>query len=86
MLNVTRETKATLSARAGGRVIAWHTDKERDILSIATTGDRVKLSPVEARNLAAWLIRAADGLGDPDRSPLSTAKLPGDGTGSRLWR
>jgi hypothetical protein len=87
MLNVTRETKATLTARAGGKVLAWHTDRERGVLSVAVPGDRAKLSPVEARNLAAWLLETADVLDTPDRSPLRTAKLPGDtATGSRLWR
>ncbi|MFE9256526.1 hypothetical protein [Streptomyces sp. NPDC006879] len=75
MLNVTRETKATLAARNGGRVIAWHNDKERGTLSVAVPGDRAKLTPVEARNLAAWLIDAAKAIEAPDRSPLRTATL-----------
>ncbi|MHC0429248.1 hypothetical protein ACX6XY_03540 [Streptomyces sp. O3] len=81
MLNVTRETKATLAARNGGRVIAWHNDKERGTLSLAVPGDRAKLTPVEARNLAAWLIDAAKAIETPDRSPLRTATLR---TGERV--
>lgn len=72
MLNVTRETKATLPARNGGRVIAWHNDKERGMLSLAVPGDRTKLTPTEARNLAAWLIGAAKSVEGPDHSPHTT--------------
>ncbi|MBD0712575.1 hypothetical protein OHA38_20340 [Streptomyces sp. NBC_01732] len=75
MLNVTRETKATLAAKNGGRVLAWHNDKERGTLSVAVPGDRARLTPVEARNLAAWLIDAAKAIETPDHSPLRTAML-----------
>ncbi|MEU9388691.1 hypothetical protein AB0D86_01660 [Streptomyces sp. NPDC048324] len=75
MLNVTRETKATLAAQNGGRVLAWHNDKERGTLSVAVPGDRAKLTPTEARNLAAWLIDAAKAIESPDRTPLRTAML-----------
>ena len=59
MFTVSRETKATLVTQAGGKVVGWHTDKESRHVSIAVPGDRAKLTPVEARNLAAWLIDAA---------------------------
>ncbi|OKH90457.1 hypothetical protein [Streptomyces uncialis] len=75
MLNVTRETKGTLTVKGGGRVLAWHNDKERGVLSVAIPGDRVKLTPDEARVLAAWLIDAAKAVEVPDRSPLRAARL-----------
>ncbi|GAB2572636.1 hypothetical protein GCM10027168_01840 [Streptomyces capparidis] len=83
MLNVTRETKATLAAKGGGRVLAWHNDKERGTLSVAVPGDRVKLTPTEARNLAAWLIDAANAVETPDRSPLRTARVHAEARASR---
>ncbi|MFD7611012.1 hypothetical protein [Streptomyces sp. NPDC059828] len=70
MLNVTQETKATLTTRNGGRVLAWYTDKEREAVSVAVPGDRVKLSPVEARNLAAWLMEAAKAVEEPNSPPI----------------
>lgn len=75
MLNVTRETKATLATKNGGRVLAWHNDKERGTLSLAVPGDRARITPTEARNLAAWLIDAAKAVEAPDRTPLRTAML-----------
>ncbi|MET9602564.1 hypothetical protein [Streptomyces sp. NPDC006459] len=74
-MQVTRETKATLTAKNGGRVVAWHSDREPNFLSMAVPGDRVKLTPVEARNFAAWLIDAANSAETVDRSPLRTATL-----------
>lgn len=83
MMDVTRETKATLTAKNGGRVVAWHNDREPRTLSVAVPGDRAKLSPVEARNLAAWLIDAANAVETVDRSPLRTAAL--GGASPRNW-
>ncbi|MFF4424184.1 hypothetical protein ACFY04_25945 [Streptomyces sp. NPDC001549] len=83
MMNVSRETKATLTARDGGRVIAWHNDREPRTLSLAVPSDRAKLSPVEARNLAAWLIEAAKAVELEDRSPFRTATL--GGASPRTW-
>lgn len=57
-LNETREVKATLTADTG-RVLAWSTDKEPRHISIAVPGDRAKLTPVQARELADWLIARA---------------------------
>lgn len=58
-LSITTETKATLNA-AHGRVLAWHNDKEPAQISIAVPGDRAGMSPLDARVLAAWLIKMAD--------------------------
>lgn len=75
MFTVTRETKATLTTQAGGKVVGWHNDKEARHVSIAVPGDRAKLTPVEARNLAAWLIDAAKAVEAPDlASALRTAE------------
>ncbi|MEU4950746.1 hypothetical protein [Streptomyces lavendulae] len=74
-MQVTRETKATLTAKNGGRVLAWHSDREPNLLSLAVPGDRVKLTPAEARNFAAWLIDAANSAEIVERSPLRTATL-----------
>jgi hypothetical protein len=71
MLNVTKEVKATLTATTG-RVIAWHNDKERGAISIAVPGDRAKLSPVQARNLAAWLIKEANAIEEVDVAARSS--------------
>jgi hypothetical protein len=68
MFSVQRETKATLAAKNGGRVVAWYNDKETGAVSIAVPGDRAKLTPVEARNLAAWLLEAASTLESPVRT------------------
>ncbi|GAA0660192.1 hypothetical protein GCM10010193_08900 [Kitasatospora atroaurantiaca] len=85
MFTVSRETKATLVTQAGGKVVGWHNDKEARHVSIAVPGDRAKLTPVEARNLAAWLIDAAREAEkvEGDRSPLRTATL---GTAERVAR
>jgi hypothetical protein len=58
-INVTRETKATVSAQNGGRVLAWTNDKEPNVISVAVPGDRAKLTPLEARELAAYLNEVA---------------------------
>jgi hypothetical protein len=58
-INVTRETKATVTATNGGRVLAWTNDKEPNLISVAVPGDRAKLSPGEARELAAYLNEVA---------------------------
>lgn len=52
----TRETKAELTAEKGGRVIAWHNDREAGLISLAVPGDRAKLTPAEARALGQWLL------------------------------
>ncbi|MFJ4666751.1 hypothetical protein [Kitasatospora purpeofusca] len=76
MFNVTRETKAVLTTQAGGKVVGWYNDRETRHVSIAVPGDRAKLTPVEARNLAAWLIDAAKEADRPDvMSGLRTATL-----------
>jgi hypothetical protein len=59
MMNETRETKATMNG-AVGRVIAWHNDKEVSHVSLAVPGDRVKLTPAQARALGKWLMDHAD--------------------------
>ncbi|MGY1436667.1 hypothetical protein [Streptomyces reniochalinae] len=61
MLNVTRETKATMNG-AVGRVIGWHNDKEVSHLSLAIPGDRAKLTPAQAKALAKWLNETADAI------------------------
>lgn len=58
-INVTRETKATVTATNGGRVLAWTNDREPNLISVAVPGDRAKLSPSEARELAAYLNEVA---------------------------
>jgi hypothetical protein len=58
-INVTRETKATVTATNGGRVLAWTNDKEPNVISVAVPGDRAKLTPREARELAAYLNEVA---------------------------
>ncbi|MFB7675617.1 hypothetical protein ACFC26_29835 [Kitasatospora purpeofusca] len=84
MFNVTRETKAVLTTQAGGKVVGWYNDRETRHVSIAVPGDRAKLTPVEARNLAAWLIDAAKEAEKPDvMSGLRTATL---GTAERVSR
>jgi hypothetical protein len=67
MLNVTRETKATLNG-ATGRALLWHNDKEPAHISLAVPGDRVKLTPDEARAVAAWLVQTADAISDAERN------------------
>jgi hypothetical protein len=56
----TREVKAELTAEKGGRLIAWHNDREPGLISIAAVGDRAKLTPAEARAIGRWLIENAD--------------------------
>ena len=85
MFTVSRETKATLVTQAGGKVIGWHNDKEVRHVSIAVPGDRAKLTPVEARNLAAWLIDAAREVEKTQGSELS-AGLRNLGTAERVSR
>ncbi|MFF7990313.1 hypothetical protein ACFZDG_11045 [Kitasatospora xanthocidica] len=59
MFTVTRETKANLVTQAGGKIVGWYNDREVRHVSIAIPGDRAKLTPAEARSIAAWLIDAA---------------------------
>jgi len=59
MLTIQTETKATLTTKGGGRVIAWVSDRERDTISIAVPADRAKLTPAEARDLATCLTTMA---------------------------
>ncbi|MFI6861322.1 hypothetical protein ACIBKZ_15705 [Streptomyces sp. NPDC050421] len=59
MINTTRKTEARLKGSTG-EALAWHTDKEAGKLSIATKGDRVVFSTAQAREFAAWLVKAAD--------------------------
>jgi hypothetical protein len=61
-LRETREVKAELTAEKGGRVLAWHNDREPGLISIAAVGDRAKLTPTEAKALGEWLIRNADAV------------------------
>jgi len=56
-----RENIIEGSASGGGRIRAWETETEPDVISLAVVGDRAKLSPSEALDLAQWLVRAATG-------------------------
>ncbi|MFF2039353.1 hypothetical protein ACFVVX_02900 [Kitasatospora sp. NPDC058170] len=84
MFSVTRETKATLTTQAGGKVVGWYNDREARSVSVAIPGDRAKLTPVEARNLAAWLIEAAKEVEKPD--VMSGLLASGIGTAERVSR
>lgn len=80
MLTVTRETKATLTTQAGGKVVGWTNDKESRKVSIAVPGDRAVLTSAEARALAAWLVDAAkeaDALTATPRGAYRTAAMAG---------
>jgi hypothetical protein len=70
-INVTRETKATLTASCGGRVLSWTNDKEPNTVSIAVPGDRAKLTAREARELAAWLNEVAAELAGTATRPAA---------------
>jgi hypothetical protein len=61
-LKETREVKAELTAEKGGRVLAWHNDREPGHVSLAVVGDRAKMTPTEAKALGEWLIRNADAV------------------------
>lgn len=58
-MRTTRKVEARLSG-SSGEALAWHTDKEAGKLSIATKGERVVFSTAQAREFAAWLIKAAN--------------------------
>jgi hypothetical protein len=90
-INVTRETKATVTATNGGRVLAWTNDKEPNLISVAVPGDRAKLTPREARELAAYLNEvAAEVAGSEARSVGRTAaeRMAPEGARVRVspWR
>lgn len=68
-LNETREVKGTLTADSG-RVLAWSNDKEPRHISLAVPGDRAKLTPPQARELATWLLARADEVAGAQRVPI----------------
>lgn len=58
-IRVEKKTTATLTADTG-RVLAWTMDKEPQHISIAVPGDRAKLTPAQARELATWLLEESE--------------------------
>ncbi|WP_338932660.1 hypothetical protein WEB32_29795 [Streptomyces netropsis] len=50
----TREVRADVDG-VTGRARAWTTERELGVISLAVPGDRVQMTPDDARALAAWL-------------------------------
>ncbi len=72
MMRETTETKAVLTGEYG-RIVDFTKSNEAGVISLAVPGDRAKLTPAQARELAAWLAKRAD-LIDADRHrPLRDA-------------
>jgi hypothetical protein len=67
------ETKATATLTADtGRVLAWTMDKEPGHISIAVPGDRAKMTPVQARELATWLLEESERVTKANREAAAT--------------
>jgi hypothetical protein len=76
----TREVKAELTAEKGGKVLAWHNDREPGRISLAVVGTRAHLSPAEARAIGHWLIKNADTLSTTEYSGLPGSVISGINT------
>jgi hypothetical protein len=71
-IRVEKKTTATLTADTG-RVLAWTMDKEPAHISIAVPGDRARLTPVQARELATWLLEESERVTQANRPKPRTA-------------
>lgn len=81
MMRVTAETKAELQAEKG-RVVGFVKSNEPGKISLAVPGDRVIMTPAQARQLAAWLVEEADKGGRTDPG----ARASGDWRNAELRR
>jgi hypothetical protein len=71
-IRVEKKATATLTADTG-RVLAWTMDKEPAHISIAVPGDRAKMTPVQARELATWLLEESERVTQANRPKARTA-------------
>jgi hypothetical protein len=75
-MRVEKKTTATLTADTG-RVLAWTMDKEPAHISIAVPGDRARMTPLQARELATWLLEESERVTQANRPKARTATTPG---------
>ncbi|WP_405016435.1 hypothetical protein OHV05_04435 [Kitasatospora sp. NBC_00070] len=61
-LEITTETTGRLTVRSGGTARVWHTDRGTGTVSLAVPGDRIVLTPAEARALARAISTFADAV------------------------
>ncbi len=71
---ISTETTGKINARSGDKGRVWYADREPDVVSLAVTGDRLKLTPTEARSLARTLTAFADAV--ERHNPAGTTARP----------
>lgn len=73
-IRVEKKATATLTADTG-RVLAWTMDKEPAHISIAVPGDRAKMTPVQARELATWLLEESERVTQANRPKAPASRF-----------
>jgi hypothetical protein len=73
-IRVEKKATATLTADYG-RVLAWTMDKEAAHISIAVPGDRAKMTPVQARELATWLLEESERVTQANRPKAPASRF-----------
>jgi hypothetical protein len=73
-IRVEKKTTATLVCDTG-RVLAWTQDKEPAHISLAVPGDRAKLTPVQARELATWLLEESERVTQANRPKVAPPRF-----------